>query len=252
MRTKHHIMWSACLRLYMIVSYEDWLWDDLFQGLLLNLSSQTWKETSRGKIMASSDPNLSSPTPTVDQQLKKLDDLLLNPNPMADAIIDLEKEGKRIYTSRWLLDNISDTFAKSFTANTDGDGTMKMKLPNVCLEAALEFMHWVMPSTRQAVTGKSIQWRHNGSDSVSNHQPHDRFLVNSDADQRKHQSSAWLAFVRGIHRGPVNSPHKWPATRKIFPFDDVIMYILNRLTHCGRLTPHSVMMSHTSLKSHGI
>ena len=44
-----------------------------------------------------------------------------------------------------------------------------------------------------------------------------------DADQRKHQSSASLAFVRGIHRGPVNSPHKWPITRKMFPFDDVIM-----------------------------
>ena len=47
--------------------------------------------------------------------------------------------------------------------------------------------------------------------------------VYSDADQRKHQSSASLAFVRGIHRGPVNSPHKWPVTRKKFPFDDVIM-----------------------------
>ena len=48
--------------------------------------------------------------------------------------------------------------------------------------------------------------------------------VYSDADQRKHQSSASLAFVWGIHRGPVNSPHKWPVTRKTFPFDDVIMY----------------------------
>ena len=47
--------------------------------------------------------------------------------------------------------------------------------------------------------------------------------VYSDADQGKHQSSASLALVRGIHRGPVNSPHKWPVTRKIFPFDDVIM-----------------------------
>ena len=46
--------------------------------------------------------------------------------------------------------------------------------------------------------------------------------VYSDADQRKHQSSASLAFVRGIHRRPVNSPHKWPVTRKMFPFDDVI------------------------------
>ena len=50
--------------------------------------------------------------------------------------------------------------------------------------------------------------------------------VYSGADQRKHQSSASLAFVRGIHRWPVNSPHKWPVTRKIFPFDDVIMLML--------------------------
>ena len=48
-------------------------------------------------------------------------------------------------------------------------------------------------------------------------------MVYSGADQRKHESSASLAFVRGIHRGPVNSPHKWPVTRKSFPFDDVIM-----------------------------
>ena len=47
--------------------------------------------------------------------------------------------------------------------------------------------------------------------------------VYSGADQRKHQSSASLAFVRGIHRGPVNSPHKWPVTRKMFPIYDVIM-----------------------------
>ena len=48
-------------------------------------------------------------------------------------------------------------------------------------------------------------------------------IVYSDADQRKHQSSASLAFVWGIHRGPVSSPHKGPVTRKMFPFDDVIM-----------------------------
>ena len=48
-------------------------------------------------------------------------------------------------------------------------------------------------------------------------------IVYSDADQRKHQSSASLAFVRVIHRGPVNFPHKWPVTRKMFPLDDVIM-----------------------------
>ena len=48
-------------------------------------------------------------------------------------------------------------------------------------------------------------------------------IVSSGADQRKHQSSASLAFVRGIPRLPVNSSHKGPVTRKVFPFDDVIM-----------------------------
>ena len=47
--------------------------------------------------------------------------------------------------------------------------------------------------------------------------------VDSDIDQREHQSSASLAFVRGIHRGPVNSPYKWPVARNMFPFNDVIM-----------------------------
>ena len=48
-------------------------------------------------------------------------------------------------------------------------------------------------------------------------------IVYSGAYQRKHKSSASLAFVRVIHRWPVNSPHKWSGTRKMFPFDDVIM-----------------------------
>ena len=48
-------------------------------------------------------------------------------------------------------------------------------------------------------------------------------IVCSNADQRKHQSSASLALVRGIHRWQVNSPHKGTVTRKMFPFDGVIM-----------------------------
>ena len=70
----------------------------------------------------------------------------------------------------------------------------------------------------------SLQWRHNGND-IASQIPRLTIVysaVYSDADRRKHQSSASLAFVRGIHRGPVNSPHKWPVTRKICPFDDVI------------------------------
>ena len=82
--------------------------------------------------------------------------------------------------------------------------------------------------------------------------------VYTDADQRKHQSSASLAFVRGlfqnnhddlikwkhfprywrfvrgIHRSPVNSPHKPPVTRKMFPFDEVIMIILKQSRYVSR------------------
>ena len=77
-----------------------------------------------------------------------------------------------------------------------------------------------------------LQWRHNGHDGVSNHRLTIVYsTVYSDADQRKHQSSASLVFVRGIHRGPMNSPHKWPVTRKMFPFDYVIMQCW---VHCCR------------------
>ena len=49
--------------------------------------------------------------------------------------------------------------------------------------------------------------------------------IYSGTDQRQHQSSASLAFVRETHRWPVNSPRKGPVTRIMFPFDDVIMQI---------------------------
>ena len=70
----------------------------------------------------------------------------------------------------------------------------------------------------------SLQWRHNRCNSVSNHQPHG-CLLNRLFKRRaeKHQTSASLVFVRGIHRRPVSSPHTWPVTRKMFPSDDVIM-----------------------------
>ena len=68
--------------------------------------------------------------------------------------------------------------------------------------------------------------------------------VYSGTDERKHQGSASLAFVRGIHRWPVNSPHKSPVTRKMFPFDDVIMVISRsgQIHYCRRpccCHPHS-------------
>ena len=57
-------------------------------------------------------------------------------------------------------------------------------------------------------------------------------IVCSGASQRKYQSSASLAFVRGIHWGSVNSPHKGPVTRKMLPFDDVIMRHIHMVYRC--------------------
>ena len=70
----------------------------------------------------------------------------------------------------------------------------------------------------------TLQWRHNGRDSVSNHQPLDCLLNGLFRHRSKKTSKLRVTgFGRGIHRWLVNSPHKWPVTRKMFPFDDVIM-----------------------------
>ena len=68
-----------------------------------------------------------------------------------------------------------------------------------------------------------LRWRHNGSDSVSNHQPHHCFPNRLFRRRSKKTSKLRVTGLRGIHWGPVNSPHKWSVTRKMFPFDDVIM-----------------------------
>ena len=71
--------------------------------------------------------------------------------------------------------------------------------------------------------------------------------VYSDTDQRKHQSSPSLAFVWGIHRGPVNSQHKWPIIRKMFPFDDVIMKMYIGGTYNARVWwNHQLQWCHIS------
>ena len=62
------------------------------------------------------------------------------------------------------------------------------------------------------------------------------WTVYLSGDQRKHQSPESLASVRGIHRWPVNSPHKGPVTRKMFSFDNVIIftgsYVILHLLWC--------------------
>ena len=110
-------------------------------------------------------------------------------------------------------------------------------------------------------TQQSLQWRHNERDSVSNHQPHDclpnRSTVYSGADQRKYQSSASLAFVKGIHRWSVNSPHKGPVSREVVPFDDITMSSEKHVRYtddespCGTPLPANTPLDITMTSSHG-
>ena len=81
--------------------------------------------------------------------------------------------------------------------------------------------------TAQSARGPTtIRWRHNGHDDISNHQFH-HCLLNRlfGCWSRKTSKLRVTGLCAGIHRGPVNSRHKWPVTRKMFPFDDVMMSI---------------------------
>ena len=70
----------------------------------------------------------------------------------------------------------------------------------------------------------ALQWRHNEHNSVSNHQPRDCLLNRLFGHRSKKTSKLRVTgLCAGNSPGPVNSPHKWPVTRKMFPFDDVIM-----------------------------
>ena len=74
------------------------------------------------------------------------------------------------------------------------------------------------------ITAVSLRWRRNGHDGVSNHQPHDCLL--NRLFRRRSKKTPKLrvtGLCSGNSPGPVNSPHKWTVTRKMFPFDDVIM-----------------------------
>ena len=71
---------------------------------------------------------------------------------------------------------------------------------------------------------RALRWRHNGCDSVSNHQPYDCLLSRLFRPRWKKTSKLRVTgLCVGNSPGPMNSPHKGPVTRKMFPFDDVIM-----------------------------
>ena len=78
------------------------------------------------------------------------------------------------------------------------------------------------PSTSQELC--PLLWRHNGRGGVSNHQPHDCLFNRLFGHGSKKTSKLRVTgLLRGIHRWPANYPHKVPVTRKMIPYDEVIM-----------------------------
>ena len=105
--------------------------------------------------------------------------------------------------------------------------TLRITEYPLCVIKSFNISHFAVRSKRPHGYITSLQWRHNGHDGVSNHQPH-HCLLNRLFGRRSKKKAK--LHVRGIHRGPVNSPHKWSVTRKMFPFDDVIMWNIHSRT----------------------
>ena len=118
----------------------------------------------------------------------------------------------------WGRPSVTGEFPSQRTSNAE-NGVINMHSHFLCFVCGSHAMYFKV----------SLRWRHNGHDGVSNHQPHhcllNRLFGCRSKIKQNHQSSTSLAFVLGIHRRSVNSPHKWPVTRKMFTFDDVIMLI---------------------------
>ena len=106
-----------------------------------------------------------------------------------------------------------------------------------------------LPITLRA--NSSLHWRHNDHDGVSNHQPHDCLLNRLFGRRLKKTSKLRVTgLCAGNSTGPVNSPHKGPVTRKMFPFDDVIMIGTDSASEVtGRIW---VYTSHESMKNNNI
>ena len=83
---------------------------------------------------------------------------------------------------------------------------------------------FVLLATTMYFTRQPLRWRHNDHAGVSNHQPHGCLLNRLFGRRSKKTSKPRVTgLCAGNSPGPVNTPHKGPVTRKMFPFDDVIM-----------------------------
>ena len=124
-------------------------------------------------------------------------------------------------SDRYLIDLIPRVFQAAIRLCTDN------------LDAQVHYNDVIMSAMASQITSLTIVYS----------------TVYSGTDQRTHQSSTSLAFLRGIRRWPVNSPHKGPVTRKMFLFDDVFMRKKTPLTnHCAAKPPDPNLLHRGALQ----
>ena len=136
------------------------------------------------------------------------------------------KKTMSTWTLSWMKLFLDDFFAVSIVLLFN----CISRSPNIDMRALAWVMTWRRTATEQLfnndeeVRHPTLRWRHNDHNGVSNHQPHDCLL--SRLFRRRSKKTSKLRVTGlcvGNSPGPVNSPHKGPVTRKMFPFDDVIM-----------------------------
>ena len=114
------------------------------------------------------------------------------------------------------------------------------------------FIHVLGISLRDWSPRRPLQWRHNELDRVSNYQPHDCLLNRLFRRNQKTSKLRVTGLCVGNSPGPVNSPHTCPVTRKMFPFDDVIMSMKTcckqYLTYIWTFKDPNVVLLNTSLE----
>ena len=168
---------------------------------------------------------------------------LVTPTPVLCAVLNhigLFYNSVRLYTTRSIMMFSIRAFVKAY---------IRFRCAGICTRESLDicspgklgcwgnsytccgicsqllWRYW----TPQDSSHIALWWRHDGRDGVTNHQHHHCLLnrlFKAQIKEFKHQISASLVFVGGIHWWPVNSPHKGPVTRKMFPLDDVIILLL--------------------------
>ena len=119
-----------------------------------------------------------------------------------------------------MLNNIGSTMELHCTAGRSP--LFLNNVPSICNTLVPSIVSKATPRSRNTII--SLHWRSNDHDGVSNHQPHGCLLNRLFSGRSKKTSKLRVTgLCVGNSPGPVNSPHKGPVTRKMFPFGDVIM-----------------------------